>query len=473
MRQMWRDLASLNPVCFGGRLSNKNGVATWQLLFALSLVLVVAGCLGIVLYGSKNADAHLLEMLISEGVALVGLALGAVVLARFGRREAEQADRLLKAETASHETEEKLQLAIQSLGIAVWEWDAKTQLIHCDSRFFELYGDEPGSNPYMDLPTWLARVHPDDREMAERMANDAVLTGHFSMRFRVLRKDGNLRHLRLLARTTYDSNRKPLRMSGIMWDITDDVLAHEIIESQRTKLAVSARLASLGEMAGGIAHEINNPLQIIVGHAAVMNSRLAKGEVKPDEIATSFNKISATADRISRIVKGLRTVARDGDHDPFQVTSPILVVNDALALCAEKMRRHDIDIQVDMTALDGIYIPCRSVQISQVLLNLLTNAYHAVENVEKKWIRIECDQSAHWIEIAVADSGVGVPANLHEKIFQPFFTTKEVGVGTGLGLSLSLSIARDHGGTIELDTTSPHTRFVLRLPRTQAHQTAA
>lgn len=454
-------------------MSNKQGVATWQLFFALSLVLVVAGCLGIVYYGSNHVDDHLIEMLISEALALVGLALGCVVLARFGRREAERDDRLLRTETASHETEAKLQLAIQSMGIAVWEWDAGTQLVHSDSRLFELYGDDPNTAPYMDIETWLARVHPDDRDMALRMAKEAFISGHFSMRFRILRKNGSLRHLRLLGKMTFGSDRAPLRMSGIMWDITEDVLAHEIIESQRTKLAVSARLASLGEMAGGIAHEINNPLQIIVGHAAVMNSRLARGEVKPEEISVSLNKISATADRISRIVKGLRTVARDGDHDPFNISSPVLLVNDALSLCSEKMRRHDIDVQVDMSQVEGVYIPCRSVQISQIVLNLLTNAYHAVEAVETKWIRIETAQSAHWIEIAVIDSGSGVPAGLRDKIFQPFFTTKEVGVGTGLGLSLSLSIARDHGGTIELDSSGPHTRFVLRLPRTQAHQTAA
>ncbi len=439
----------------------------------MSLVLVVAGCLGIVYYGSHDADSHLIEMLIAEALALVGLALGCVVLARFGRREAEAADRLQRTESASHETEAKLQLAIQSMGIAVWEWDARTELVHCDSRLYQLYGDVQVPNQYRDMETWLSRVHPDDREMAFRMAKEAVASGHFSMRFKVLRGDGTLRHLRLLARMTYDSDRKPSKMSGITWDITEDVVAHEIIESQRTKLVVSARLASLGEMAGGIAHEINNPLQIIVGHAAVMNSRLARGDVKPDEISASFTKISATADRIARIVKGLRTVARDGDHDPFQITSPVLFVNDALALCSEKMRRHDIDVKIDMTPLDDVYIPCRTVQIAQVVLNLLTNAYHAAEVAPEKWIRIECAQSAHWIEIAIVDSGAGVPDAIRDKIFQPFFTTKEVGVGTGLGLSLSLSIARDHGGTIEFDRSSPNTRFVLRLPRTQAHQTAA
>jgi PAS domain S-box-containing protein len=453
--------------------NNRQGIATWQLFFGLSLVLVVAGCLGIVYFGSNAPEDHLVEMLVSNGLAMLGLTLGCIVLARFGRREAEHADRLARSENASHESEAKLQLAIQSMGIAVWEWDARTQLVHCDARLFELYGDDPTVSPYMDFKMWLARVHPDDREMAERMAGEAVHSGHFSIRFRILRADGSLRHLRLLARTTYDSDRRPLRMSGIMWDITEDVIAHEIIESQRSKLAVSARLASLGEMAGGIAHEINNPLQIIVGHAAVMNARLARGDVKPDDISASFNKISATAERISRIVKGLRTVARDGDHDPFQITSPVLFVNDAMALCSEKMRRHDIKVDVDLQAFDGVYIPCRSVQISQVVLNLLTNAYHAVELVEDKWIRVESAQSANWIEIAVVDSGSGVPQALRDKIFQPFFTTKEVGVGTGLGLSLSLSIARDHGGTIELDQSCANTRFVLRLPRTQVHQSAA
>jgi signal transduction histidine kinase len=110
----------------------------------------------------------------------------------------------------------------------------------------------------------------------------------------------------------------------------------------------------------------------------------------------------------------------------------------------------------------------RAVQISQILLNLLGNAYDAVEAAERRHVRITVDADAAQVHIAVTDSGPGIPAELRERIMEPFFTTKDVGRGTGLGLSLSRGLAELHGGDLALDATSVETRFILTLPRAAA-----
>ncbi|HVK60735.1 MAG TPA: ATP-binding protein, partial [Bdellovibrionales bacterium] len=213
-----------------------------------------------------------------------------------------------------------------------------------------------------------------------------------------------------------------------------------------------------------VAHEINNPLQIIIGQASMMRSKMSRTTIPPEEIAKTLEKIETTADRIALIVKGLRTVAREGNQDPYRRTNLMSIVNDALSLCTERIRGKDITLETNLSEIEGLQIDCRSVQISQILLNLLTNAYHAVEGSAERWIRLEARVIDSQVEFAVVDSGTGILPEHRSKIFQPFFTTKDVGRGTGLGLSISLSIARDHEGDLYLDPTSSNTRFVLKLP---------
>jgi C4-dicarboxylate-specific signal transduction histidine kinase len=174
-----------------------------------------------------------------------------------------------------------------------------------------------------------------------------------------------------------------------------------------------------------------------------------------------------TAERITRIIHSLKFVARDGSTDPFVNSSIRSIVDETLALCESKLKSENIDIDATSIPAD-LSCVCRAVQISQVLINLINNAVDAIRDLPEKWIRIEASLQGGWIEIAVTDSGHGIPKELADKIMKPFFTTKGVGKGTGLGLSISLGIAHAHGGVLELDESSPHTRFILRLP--QAHE---
>jgi C4-dicarboxylate-specific signal transduction histidine kinase len=233
------------------------------------------------------------------------------------------------------------------------------------------------------------------------------------------------------------------------------------LHEAKVALVASARLSALGEMAGGIAHEINNPLAVI---HALASDLVEQGNATPDEIAECGQRIVEYADRITKIVRSLRHIARDGERDPYDEASVSEIVGRALDVCAERFRQNSVDLLTSPIDPE-LRLRCREVQISQLLVNLLQNAFDAVEERQgEKWVRLEVADYGESVIIAVIDSGNGVPAELKERIMEPFFTTKPVGKGTGLGLSLSRQIAAEHGGTLKLGEWDGHTCFSLGLP---------
>jgi C4-dicarboxylate-specific signal transduction histidine kinase len=190
-------------------------------------------------------------------------------------------------------------------------------------------------------------------------------------------------------------------------------------------------------------------------------------ELNREDLKQTALMILKTAERIARIIRSLRFVARDGSTDPFVNTSIRSIVDETLVLCESRLKNENVSLDASTVPMD-LYCVCRGVQISQVLINLINNAVDAIRDLPEKWIRIEASLHAGTIHIAVTDSGPGIPKELADKIMKPFFTTKGVGKGTGLGLSISRGIAHAHGGDLELDENCSHTRFVLQLP--QAHE---
>lgn len=251
-------------------------------------------------------------------------------------------------------------------------------------------------------------------------------------------------------------------VSAVIRDVTDRKRLEAESESNRMKMVASARLSALGTMAGGIAHEINNPLAVI--HALASDLvELEEDDVIKKDVAQRAGRIQEYAERIAKIVRSLRHLAREGDHDALLQASVAEIVERVLDLCRERFRRHSIDLQTNTFDPD-LRIACREVQISQILVNLLQNAYDAMdEQPKEKWVRMEVAVDHDTVVLSVIDSGNGVPPELKARIMEPFFTTKPVGKGTGLGLSLSKQIAEQHGGTLELGERDGHTCFSLRL----------
>ncbi|MBV2169772.1 MAG: PAS domain S-box protein [Bdellovibrio sp.] len=249
----------------------------------------------------------------------------------------------------------------------------------------------------------------------------------------------------------------------ILEDVTELREKEKILKDQELKMLTSARLASLGEMAAGIAHEINNPLAIISGHVGVLRKTLQhKGLGDDQELQKKTDSIESVVQRIAKIVRGLRTYSRESEASGDEWVSIESLVDDTLAFCHERFKLEGVELSAVLEP--QLKIKARSYQISQVLLNLLNNALDAVQASKYKKVVIEARRGKEGIEISVSDTGPGVPYNMREKIMEPFFTTKEVGQGVGLGLSISQGIIQSHNGKLYLDEASAKTRFVIWFP---------
>ncbi|MGK5094149.1 ATP-binding protein [Deltaproteobacteria bacterium TL4] len=244
------------------------------------------------------------------------------------------------------------------------------------------------------------------------------------------------------------------------------IAANEEIKTTQAQLIQSAKLASLGEMATGIAHELNQPLQIISLKAERELKSIKKGS---KETKQTFEKILAQIKRASLIVNHLRTFGRETLLLQIKAEDINQIIEDSFLLLNEQLKLHGIEVKRELADKLPL-VSCQAIQIEQVLTNLITNARDAMESEmpnrsEPKQITVRSRQQANWIIMEMEDTGEGIPDEIQKKIFDPFFTTKEIGKGTGLGLSISYGIIKTHGGRIEVESkVGQGTLFRIFLP---------
>lgn len=246
-------------------------------------------------------------------------------------------------------------------------------------------------------------------------------------------------------------------------DSTEKYKQEKIIKEQEVHLLQAAKLSSLGEMAGGVAHEINTPLGTIMMLASRMKSLAKKEKLDIEKTLNVSEQIKKTVAQISKIVQSLRQLSRDGEGDELEVTNPREVLNDALELCQQKFKMNSVDLKIDSSS--DLKILARRVQLSQVFLNLLNNSLQAVTGTENPWVKIQFVDQGSSARIYIIDSGKGIENEVVEKIFDPFFTTKKVGEGTGLGMSISKRIVESHQGKLGYELKNGHTSFYIELQK--------
>ncbi|PIP93605.1 MAG: hypothetical protein COW00_03840 [Bdellovibrio sp. CG12_big_fil_rev_8_21_14_0_65_39_13] len=240
--------------------------------------------------------------------------------------------------------------------------------------------------------------------------------------------------------------------------------AHDRILSQQESMFHNSRLAELGEVAGGIAHEINNPLQVIAGNVQILQKEYKRETLDKEKAEKHLNKINETVLRISKIITTMRGYSRDGSRDEPEIFQVSLVIEEIHELVREKLKMNEISFEI--IGQKDLKIKAKRVQIFQVLLNLINNSIDALEKCDTKIIIVELKSEKNWNNISVIDSGLGIPKEIEKKIFLPFFTTKPFGKGTGLGLSISYKILKDHHGQLIVDRSSGDSRMTLKLPNT-------
>ncbi len=279
----------------------------------------------------------------------------------------------------------------------------------------------------------------------------------------LIRHDGAIRSVQTVKYPIFDKQNKVVMTMGICRDITEQLQKEHAIELERARSISAAKMASLGEMAGGIAHEINTPLAVIHTMAGQLAEMLQEPSIDLASCVEQSGKIEQTALRIARIISGMRTLTYGNEQDGLSTVRISDLVDETLSICSERLASRGILVQVTHESTKHT-VECRPSQIAQVLLNLLNNAADALEGMTTPWVRIESKRVDNSMEIAVTDSGPGLSMKTAKQIFQPFFTTKQVGKGTGLGLSISKSLIEAHHGTLTLDTDCSNTRFVVRIP---------
>jgi C4-dicarboxylate-specific signal transduction histidine kinase len=232
------------------------------------------------------------------------------------------------------------------------------------------------------------------------------------------------------------------------------------------KIQDATKLIALGQMTGRIAHEINNPLTVIYSRAKQIQRTLAKDHTNIQTVLKMASVIEDMALRMETIVKNLRSMSRQEKAGEFQMADAKDILRNTIILCEERFRSQGVELRMTLPE-EELPISCHSIPISQVLLNLLNNAFDAVKDLPSPWVELDAHAELDTILLRVSDSGPGIPEPLRQKIMTPYFTTKVEGEGTGLGLSISAQIIAEHGGRLYLDEQRLNTSFVIALPRNE------
>lgn len=370
-------------------------------------------------------------------------------------------------------TSERLDLALSAANFGVWDLNLWTKRLLFDHRMLKIMNLNESDAIYLD--DWAKLIHPEDRvSFIEKFGIAKDTQQKFDTEFRIITNDGDIKYLRVISNFQSSEGKKKNieRIVGIAWDITNQVLIGQELKLQSKVAQHNAKLASIGQLAAGVGHEINNPLAIIKGFLSVIHKEVLKNPVDITKVLSFLEKTLIASDRISNIVSGLRNFSRsDQDqHYHFNVND---LLNETVSLLKEIYSKEGVQLTCEFNGLQNISIYGNRGKIQQVLMNIISNAKDSLNDHDNGQIQIISTPSDTSIIISIKDNGVGIDDSIKDKIFDAFFTTKEVNEGTGIGLALAHSIIRDHDGEISFSSQNNlGTEFIIKLPINKASPTA-
>ena len=393
-------------------------------------------------------------------------------------------------------SEERYDMALRAVSDGLWDWNLQTNEVYFSPRYFEMLGYEPDEFPH-EYKTWLHLMHSDDRDRASEIVN-AYLNGFpksdkdslFLLEFRMLTKDGDWKWILSRGRAPeFDEQGNPVRLIGTHMDITERKKTEQL-------MVQTEKMMSIGGLAAGMAHEINNPLAGILGHSQNMSNRLfshtkanirtaEKHGIKLHQIQDYMNDrdiprmlegIRTAGARAAKIVSNMLSFSRQSEKE-YSLHDITNILEKAIDLSASDYNLEKLyDFrQIEIIREYEAQIPpvyCEGTEIQQVFMNLLKNGAEAMMEKDYEYeqdsphfiCRIRKSREAAIVEIE--DNGPGITHETRSRIFEPFYTTKEVGKGTGLGLSVSyFIITSHHNGSMSVDSSPGNwTRFTIRIP---------
>jgi len=363
-----------------------------------------------------------------------------------------------KMEAALRESEEKLRLTFESMTEGITVFDLNGNIMEVNEAVLRMHGyerkDELVGRNFLDLTA------EKDRARAVEDLKRALSEGGIeSTEYALLKKDGSEFDSELSVTVMRDASGKASGFVTITEDITERKRAEEREKKLRDELYLSSRLAAIGELAAGVAHEINNPLTVILGF-----SQRVLRQTTDDKLRQELEIICNQALRTAQVVENLLTFARRREPKA-QLANINDILQQALELRAYELKTGNIEVTLDLTPdLPNTMVDFG--QMQQVFLNLIINAEHAMTEANGGGkLCIKTQKGKGCVEISFIDTGLGIPAEHLDKVFDPFFTTKQKTGGTGLGLSLCHSIVTEHGGRIYVKSKPGRgATFAIELP---------
>ena len=345
----------------------------------------------------------------------------------------------------------RMELALRAAGIGMWDWDfARRQTWFSEPKRLGLpiQPNEP-----VEQERFLACVHPEDHVTLLDAVAAARSAGDYECEYRTVAGAGGVRWIASRGSVEFDAHGVPVRLYGILADVTQRKKSEREAALQRDELAHLSRVALLAELSGSIAHELNQPLTAILSNAQAALRFLARDPPELSEVGDSLADIVENDKRAGEVIRRLRAMLRREatELSPLPVNE---LVHDVLRLMRSDLLNRNIEVVVDLAEhlplVDGDRI-----QLQQVLMNLVLNACDAMGGLERGGVITFSTRGVPGgIEVSVRDGGAGIPERDLRRIFEPFVTTKPDGMG--LGLAVCRTIAEAHRGSIHASNNSPH-----------------
>ena len=370
---------------------------------------------------------------------------------------------LVSKDEALRESEERMRLAAEAVNLGIWEWDLGKDEIWATNARRALLG-WPASGK-ITLEDFISTVHPDDRNRIRQAIDDAIHKGQdYDSEYRLVLPDGIVRWMAARGSVHFDAHGNPARLLGINIDITARKQAELEAKQRRDELSHLSRVALVGELSASIAHELNQPLAGILTNAGAGEFVIDRGDVDLKELRELLADISADARRASDIVRDIRGMIKKEQLTRRRINLNDVVTN-AVQIIGSDALLHACELKTSLEAALPI-VEVDPVQIQQVLINLILNAFDAMRDtpVSKRRVEIMTRENGDGaIRISVRDYGVGISDEMRSRIFEQFFTTKPEGLG--MGLAIVRSIVEEHAGTIEAENAEGEgARFHFTLP---------